>query len=36
MAAGIFDKTLYGQRRALIGWGGGIAVLVALMAAMWP
>jgi ABC-2 type transport system permease protein len=34
--ADVFRKTLRDQRRALIGWSSGIAVLVALMAAMWP
>jgi ABC-2 type transport system permease protein len=34
--ADVFRKTLRDQRRALIGWGTGIAALVLLMAAMWP
>lgn len=36
MFADVFRKTLRDQRRALVGWGAGIMLLVALMAAMWP
>jgi ABC-2 type transport system permease protein len=32
----VFRKTLRDQRRAYVGWGGAIAVLVLLMAALWP
>jgi ABC-2 type transport system permease protein len=32
----VFRKTLRDQRRALVGWGTGIVVTVALMAAIWP
>ena len=36
MFANVFLKTLRDQRRALVGWGAAIAVLVLLMAALWP
>ena len=36
MFATVFHKTLRDQRRALLGWGAAIAVLVLLMAALWP
>jgi ABC-2 type transport system permease protein len=36
MLASIFGKTLYDVRRSLLGWGLGIAALVAMMAAVWP
>jgi ABC-2 type transport system permease protein len=34
--ADVFRKTLRDQRRALAGWGSGIAVMVLAMAALWP
>lgn len=32
----IATKTLYDQRRALIGWGLGLVLLVAMYVSMWP
>jgi ABC-2 type transport system permease protein len=34
--ADVFRKTLHDQRRAVVGWGVGMAATVLLMAAMWP
>jgi ABC-2 type transport system permease protein len=34
--ADVFNKTLWDQRRALVGWGIGLALTIGLMAAMWP
>jgi ABC-2 type transport system permease protein len=34
--ADVFRKTFRDQRRALVGWGAATAVLVLLMAALWP
>jgi ABC-2 type transport system permease protein len=36
MLRNVYTKTLYDQRRGLVGWGIGVAVTVALMAALWP
>ena len=36
MLADVFRKTIRDQRRALVGWGIATAVLVLLMAALWP
>lgn len=36
MLTNVFVKTLRDQRRALIGWSIGLAVLVLLEAALWP
>ena len=36
MFTDVFGKTLRDQRRALFGWGGATAVLVLVMAALWP
>lgn len=32
----VFTKTLWDQRRGLLGWGLGVAATVLVMAAMWP
>ncbi|GAA0804769.1 ABC transporter permease subunit [Spirilliplanes yamanashiensis] len=36
MLGSVFSKALRDQRRALIGWSTGVALLVLLMAALWP
>ena len=36
MLTNVFVKTLRDQRRALVGWSIGLAVLVLLEAALWP
>ncbi len=36
MFADVFRKTVRDQRRALVGWGAGVAVMVLLIAALWP
>jgi ABC-2 type transport system permease protein len=36
MFADVFRKTVRDQRRALAGWGAGVAVMVLLIAALWP
>ncbi|MFW6034542.1 MAG: ABC transporter permease subunit [bacterium] len=36
MFGDVFRKTLYDQRRAIVGWGLGVAAMVLLMAAIWP
>jgi ABC-2 type transport system permease protein len=36
MFADVFRKTIRDQRRALAGWGAGVAVMVLLIAALWP
>ena len=36
MFRSVFRKTLYDQRRAFLGWSVGVALLVGLMAAIWP
>jgi ABC-2 type transport system permease protein len=36
MLTNVFLKTLRDQRRALVGWGVGLVVLVLLEAALWP
>lgn len=36
MFGDVFRKTLYDQRRAIIGWGLGVALMVLLMSAIWP
>lgn len=36
MLADVFRKSLRDQRRAVLGWGIGIAATVLLMAALWP
>jgi ABC-2 type transport system permease protein len=36
MFGNVFLKSIYDQRRALLGWAVGIILLVALMIAMWP
>jgi ABC-2 type transport system permease protein len=35
-AVRVFAEALYGQRRALIGWGVGVVLLVLWNAALWP
>jgi ABC-2 type transport system permease protein len=36
MFGNVFLKSLRDQRRALLGWGIGVVLLVAIMAALWP
>lgn len=36
MFGNVFLKSMYDQRRVLLGWAVGIVLLVALMIAMWP
>lgn len=36
MLRNVFTKSLWDQRRGLLGWGIGVAVLVLLEAALWP
>lgn len=36
MLTDVFRKSLRDQRRALIGWGSGTVLILALMAALWP
>jgi ABC-2 type transport system permease protein len=35
MLRNVFTKSLLGQRRALVGWSIGIALLVLLEASLW-
>ncbi len=36
MSVHVYRKTLRDQRRAVVGWGAAVALLVLLMAALWP
>jgi ABC-2 type transport system permease protein len=36
MLSNVYSKALRDQRRALLGWGIGIALLMLIMAAIWP
>lgn len=36
MFANVFTKTLYDLRRSTVGWSIGLAVLIAVIAALWP
>lgn len=36
MLTDVFGKSLRDQRRGLVGWGAGTALIVVLMAALWP